>query len=605
MDAASAIVLTVVLIALVAMLCYVAFAKEKKTLHYLFITIIIELIVWNTAVLGGKYVAADPGLSVFVDNFAYFGAAFVPVTMLLLGLAYQKSFKGFSRAYGLLFVFPVITMVVIFTNDFHHLFYLSYTPGVGYVQGPYFVFYALYSYACLFTGMGLLCYTAIKTSGVLSLQALLNVAAALIPTVTNICYTLHVPGFYVYTTPVAFTITVLLYIVSLFRFGFLKTVPIATQTVINRISDCFVVIDRELRMLDCNESFTRQFYDRSSAQKKAKLDDLLIGMGLSADQVVSVRWNTAVAFESGRLQTADLAVETGEGPLFYTVEYTPLSESLSYPALVLLFKNVTQHVLDLQALRDNQDILLERERLASLGQMIGGIAHNLKSPILAISGGIDQVQWLVSEYRDSVGDQEVTDDDHREIARDMDEWLAKMKIQLSYMSDIISTVKGQAAQFSEDSSHPFTVGEVLKRTQILMQHSLVKGGCTLETEVNVNREQVVFGDVNSLVQILDNVIDNAIHAYNGDGGTIKLNVEPVEDGVRFSVSDQGAGIAPDVQKLLFKEMTTTRGKHGTGLGLYMSYSTVKGMFRGSMWFETQPGVGTTFFIQIPLAGKRG
>ena len=225
MDAASAIVLTVVLIALVAMLCYVAFAKEKKTLHYLFITIIIELIVWNTAVLGGKYVAADPGLSVFVDNFAYFGAAFVPVTMLLLGLAYQKSFKGFSRAYRLLFVFPVITMVVIFTNDFHHLFYLSYTPGVGYVQGPYFVFYALYSYACLFTGMGLLCYTAIKTSGVLSLQALLNVAAALIPTVTNICYTLHVPGFYVYTTPVAFTITVLLYIVSLFRFGFLKTVP--------------------------------------------------------------------------------------------------------------------------------------------------------------------------------------------------------------------------------------------------------------------------------------------------------------------------------------------------------------------------------------------
>ena len=89
MDAATAIVLTGVLIILVAMLCYVFFAKEKKTLHYLFITIIVELIVWNTAVLIGNYVADDPPLTVFVDNFAYFGAAFVPATLLLLGLAYQ------------------------------------------------------------------------------------------------------------------------------------------------------------------------------------------------------------------------------------------------------------------------------------------------------------------------------------------------------------------------------------------------------------------------------------------------------------------------------------------------------------------------------------
>jgi len=389
----------------------------------------------------------------------------------------------------------------------------------------------------------------------------------------------------------------------MFRFSFLKVVPIATRTVINRISDCFVVIDRELRMLDCNESFTRNFYDSSDAPKKTKLDDMLGGMGLTAEQISSIRLNIARAFESGCLQTADLAVASDAGTLFYTVEYTPLRENSSYPAMVLLFKDVTQHVIDMQTLRENQDIMLERERLASLGQMIGGIAHNLKSPILAISGGIDQVQYLVSEYRDSIGDSEVEEADHREIAGDMDEWLVKMKHQLSYMSDIISTVKGQAAQFSEKSSHPFTVGEVLKRTQILMQHPLVKGTCTLETEVCINPEQVVFGDVNSLVQILDNVIDNAIHAYNERGGIIRLKVESAEDAVRFSVADEGGGIAPDVQKLLFKEMTTTRGKYGTGLGLYMSYSTVKGMFRGKMWFETQQGVGTTFFIQIPLTGK--
>lgn len=600
MDAASSIILTFVLIALVAMLCYVFFAKEKKTLHYLFIATIVELIIWNTAVLVGNYVAYDENLSVFVDNFAYFGAAFVPVNLLLLGLAYQKSFKGFSKAYVLLFVPSVVTMIVVFTNDFHHLFYLSHSSTEGYVQGPYFIVYALYSYTCLFGGMALLCYTAMKTSGVLSLQAFLNLVAALIPTVTNICYTLHVPGFYVYSTPAAFTITILIYIVSLFRFGFLKVVPIATRTVINRISDCFVVVDRELRMIDYNESFAHHFYDVSTSKQKTKLDDMLRGTELSASQIVAIRWNISNAFETERVQTDDLAVPGGI-PLYYTVEYTPLPESSSYPALILLFKDVTQHVLDLQALRENQDILLERERLASLGQMIGGIAHNLKSPILAISGGVDQMRCLVSEYRESIDDPEVTDDDHREISNDMDEWLRKMKAQLSYMSDIISTVKGQAAQLSEQSCQPFTVGEVLKRTQILMQHSLVKNGCTLITEVNIIDEQVINGDVNSLVQILDNVIDNAIQAYNGRGGPIRIEIEQLDGDARFSVSDEGEGISPETQKLLFREMTTTKGKYGTGLGLYMSYSTVKGMFRGNMWFETEPGSGTTFFIQIPLA----
>jgi len=602
MDTTASIILTLVLIMLVAMLCYVFFAKEKKTIHYLFIMIIIELIIWNTAVLIGNYLAFDPQLSVFVDNFAYFGAAFVPVTMLLLGLTYQKNFRGLSRMYALLLVLPIITMILIFTNDYHHLFYLSYEPGIGYTQGPYFIVYAIYSYACLFIGMILLCYTAVKTSGVLSLQALLNFVAALIPTVTNIGYTLHIPGFHVYTTPIAFTITILLYIVSMFRFSFLKVVPIATRTVINRISDCFVVIDRDLRILDSNEAFNRHFYSASVSKQKKRLDEVLAGTGLDEEQMASVSESITNAFESNTVQAADLAVP-GDNPRFYSVEYTPLLERSSYPALVLLFKDVTQHVLDLQILRENQDILLEKERLASLGQMIGGIAHNLKSPILSISGGIDQVQDLVSEYRESVGDDDVTDDDHREIASDMEEWLRKMKAQLAYMSDIISTVKGQAAQFSEQRHYPFTIGELLKRTQILMKHPLVKNNCVLESEVLVDREQVIVGDVNSLVQILDNVIDNAIQAYNGRSGKIQLKVEQIGDDVRFSVSDQGDGIPPEIEKLLFKEMVTTKGKHGTGLGLYMSYSTVKGMFRGNMWFETKPGEGTMFFIQIPLTGE--
>ena len=123
MDRVAPLILTAVLIVLVAMLCYVILGKEKKTLNRVFTAIILELVVWNAAVLAGTYTTYNIQLTVFVDNFAYFGAAFVPVTMLMLGLAYQTSFRHFSWYHALLYIPPVITMIVIFTNNFHHLFY--------------------------------------------------------------------------------------------------------------------------------------------------------------------------------------------------------------------------------------------------------------------------------------------------------------------------------------------------------------------------------------------------------------------------------------------------------------------------------------------------
>ncbi len=602
MSSLVAIVVAVMLVVLLVMLIYVARSPAKATLHYIFIAFIIELLIWNGAVLVGHVFYEDSSLFVFVDNFTYVGAAFVPVTLLFLGLAYQKDFKGLSIRYALLLVIPVLTLIAIFTNDAHNLFYTSYSHETGYIVGPLFYIYAVYSYVCMIIGMILLCYAAVKASGVLSAQAILNFVGSIIPAITNLFYTLHVPGFYVYTTPIAFSITVLLLLISFFRYDFLKVVPIATQTVMNRISDCFVVVNRDMKMITYNEPFARRFVNTSEAKQKNTLEELLEGMRFLPAQVREVCWNITNAFETRKIQMADMALP-GDEPLYYTVEYTPIYERGHHPVTVVLFKDITQHVLDLQALRENQDILLERERLASLGQMIGGIAHNMKSPILSISGGIDQVQCLVAEYRDSIGDPEVVPEDHREIATEMDSWLAKMRNQLSYMSDIISTVKGQAAQFSEQSYHLFTVGEVLKRTKILMQHSLIRSNCMLDSVVEINREQVIYGDINSLVQVLDNVIDNAIQAYNGKGGAIRLVVEKIEDDVRFSITDQGAGIAPEIGKLLFREMTTTKGKHGTGLGLYMSYSTIKGVFRGNMWFETKVGEGTTFYLQIPLVGK--
>ena len=110
-----------------------------------------------------------------------------------------------------------------------------------------------------------------------------------------------------------------------------------------------------------------------------------------------------------------------------------------------------------QMTHDNQNTLIERERLASLGQMVGGIAHNLKTPIFSISGGLEGLSDLIKEFDESIEDSNVTDQDMHEIANDMKVWIDKLKGHTSYMSDVITAVKGQAVNLSEDKGVDFTV----------------------------------------------------------------------------------------------------------------------------------------------------
>ncbi len=252
-------------------------------------------------------------------------------------------------------------------------------------------------------------------------------------------------------------------------------------------------------------------------------------------------------------------------------------------------------------LHSNQETLMESERLASLGQLIGGIAHNLKTPIMSISGALEGLKNLIKEYEDSIDDPEVNSQDHHDIANDMSEWVSKIKDYTEYMSDIITAVKGQAVTLSETSAIHFTLDELVKRVNILMKHELKNAIIYLNISMKTDEHTVINGDINSLVQVINNMISNAIQAYNGEKNkNIELILESDNKNVYIHVKDYASGMPKNVQDKLFKEMITTKGKNGTGLGLYMSYSTIKAHFNGDITFESELGKGTTFTIILPL-----
>lgn len=256
---------------------------------------------------------------------------------------------------------------------------------------------------------------------------------------------------------------------------------------------------------------------------------------------------------------------------------------------------------NIDKIHDNQNMLMERERLASLGQLIGGIAHNLKTPIMSISGATEGLKDLVNEFDASIGNPVVNNEDFHDIAKDMNEWLDKIKSYTEYMSDILTAVKGQAVTLSNEEEINFTIGELFKRVNILMKHELKQSVTYLNISMLVDENISIKGNVNSLVQVINNMISNSIQAYNGKPEqSIDLIASQNKNNIIITVKDYGPGLPANVKNKLFKEMITTKGKNGTGLGLYMSYSTIKAHFNGDIYVESEEDKGTAFNIILPL-----
>ena len=280
----------------------------------------------------------------------------------------------------------------------------------------------------------------------------------------------------------------------------------------------------------------------------------------------------------------------------------PVTSNDEIGDLVIAFNKIQLREKEhIEEMEEQQEIITEQERLASLGQLIGGIAHNMRTPIMSIAGAIEGLRDLVAEYEESIGDKNVTEADHREIAREMTEWLDKMDPYCAYMSDILTAVKEQTVRHDEAEILEFSIYELTKRVELLMINELKRNCCVLKTDYRVDMSIKITGDISVLVQVINNLITNAIQAYDETGQEIEFAIKRDDNKIIFAVKDNGVGIPKEVQNRLFKEMVTTKGKKGTGLGLYISYSNIKARFKGNMWFESEEGKGTTFYISIPVS----
>lgn len=575
--------------------------KQKNQLQKSFLYLIASFLLWiNPLILQilCQNTNIDP---FFFEQLCGFGLIFMPIAFIYMVTVFTNTKVKLKLFHLFLLVIPIITLILLLTNHKYHLFVISYSTNVSdIVYAPFYNVFLIYTYLLLIIGVIKLITYSLKNSGFFSKQSLLLIMGVSIPLIINILGTSNIIKLTTYTTPISFSIMVLFYALAIFKFKFLSTTPIALQKIVDRISDSYIILDENYNITDFNETFLVTFSftaEELRGKNIFKLSDTKNNFKINNDILKN-------AFDKikNSSETVNFEQEMPKISKAFSIETNNIFSKNSFLGILVLFKDITQHKKDIKTIQDNQDIMIEQERLASLGQMIGGIAHNLKTPIFSVAGGLEGLSDLINEYDASIDNPTVTNEDMHEIAQDMKEWIDKLKGHISYMSDVITTVKGQTVTLSDNESIDFSVTELFKRVDILMKHEIKNALATLEITNNVGDSDILKGNINGLVQIINNIISNAIDAYGNSYTDKKIelysNIE--NNNVIISIKDYGPGISEKAQKKLFKEMITTKGKNGTGLGMFMSYSNIKAHFNGDLTYETELGKGTTFHIILPI-----
>jgi len=140
----------------VIMFVYISSQKDRKQLHNvfclnLFCSLIISVGVLCQAV--GSYFFSIP--SIWFENIIYIGTFFLPITVFFTSLIFTNTKISFKKSYLLLFVIPILSLLVLWTNDYHHLFYIQYSSSfTDTIYGPYFYVHSIYTYLLLIVGIG-------------------------------------------------------------------------------------------------------------------------------------------------------------------------------------------------------------------------------------------------------------------------------------------------------------------------------------------------------------------------------------------------------------------------------------------------------------------
>lgn len=255
----------------------------------------------------------------------------------------------------------------------------------------------------------------------------------------------------------------------------------------------------------------------------------------------------------------------------------------------------------LERLSQAQQHLIQSEKMASLGALVAGVAHEINTPVgigvTAASHLEDKTKAMLDEFRGGALKRASLE----EYLGVCDESTHMILANLRRASDLIRSFKQVAVDRSTEEKRVFRLRAYLEQVLLSLRPQLKKTAIVVELECDAELEMDSYPGVWS--QIVSNLVLNVLqHAFDpGQAGRVGISAVREPERLRFTFSDNGKGIAPEHLNLIFEPFFTTyRQKGGSGLGLSIVYNLVTQTMGGTIHVASEPGQGTVFSIMVPL-----
>jgi PAS domain S-box-containing protein len=255
----------------------------------------------------------------------------------------------------------------------------------------------------------------------------------------------------------------------------------------------------------------------------------------------------------------------------------------------------------LRNLQETQNFLIETEKLAALGRLVAGVAHEINNPVgtsLTVASSLQHKTALIAG--------ELAQDHLKRSA--LNEFLeinhaaaSQLVANLNHAAELIQSFKQVATDRSYSNQRTFDLGDLTGQIAKSLRPGLGKQNLVLNVECH--RDLIMNSYPGPYGQVLTNLFLNSVaHAFpEGSGGNIGIKVcASGNDNVEIVCSDDGCGMSPDVKRQAFDPFFTTRRDHGcTGLGLHIVHNIVTNCLGGRLRLDSEPGEGTRIRIVLP------
>lgn len=324
---------------------------------------------------------------------------------------------------------------------------------------------------------------------------------------------------------------------------------------------------------------------------------------------------TAALRAQGRIDDLETLCRRADGTVWWALIHGRPLEFEGQPALILWHYDITARVAAEGALREakneaetalttlraTQESLVQAEKMASLSQLVAGVAHEINTPIgVALTAATTLARWS-GDFSGKMEHGGLTKADARRFAADAVEASGLIQLNIERAAELVRGFKQVAVDQTSAERRPFELDSYIQEVLLSLRPRLKKAPQTVE--VSCPPGILLDSYPGALAQVLTNLIMNSlIHAYaEGQPGRILIAAEERPDGtVELVHRDDGRGIPEaDLKRVFDPFFTTRRNAGGTGLGLHIVYNIVTRTLCGTIAVDSRPGEGTAFTLRFP------